>query len=110
MAELRKEMNEKLEKMMREVKNSRRTQSISSKRNNGQTMPPKHINKDGGEEKASDTENQENRTQDNPFRPSETNELRTPIQQIPIENLDLDDTVIINGNRAKEDYHSELWH
>ena len=37
MAELRKEMNEKLEKMMIEVKNSRRTQSIPSKRNNGQT-------------------------------------------------------------------------
>ena len=49
---------------------------------------------------------QENRIQDNPFRPSETNELRTPIQPVSIPNLDLDDTVIINENRTEEDYHT----
>ena len=35
MAELRKEMNEKLEKMMRKVKNSRKPQSIPNRKNNG---------------------------------------------------------------------------
>ena len=83
MAELRKEMNKKLEGMMREVKNSRRIQSISSRKNNGQNTSrietPKHINNDDGEINASDTENQEKRMQDNPFRPSEANDLRTPI-------------------------------
>ena len=53
MTELRKEMNEKVEKMMREVKNSRRTQSIPNRKNNGQTTSrietPKHINNDDGE-------------------------------------------------------------
>ena len=32
MADLRKEINEKLEKMMREVKNSGRTQSVSNRK------------------------------------------------------------------------------
>ena len=35
MAELKKEMNEKLEKVLREVTNSRRTQSIPSGKDNG---------------------------------------------------------------------------
>ena len=73
-------MNEKLERMMREVKNSRRTESIPSRKNNGQTTSrietPKHIISNDGEINASDTGNQENRMQDNPFRPSETNEIR----------------------------------
>ena len=103
MAELRKEMNEKLERMMREVKSSR-TKSIPRRKDNEQTTSriatPKHINNDDGEINASDTENQENRIQDNPFGPSEINELRTPIQPISIQNLDLDDTVTINENRA----------
>ena len=103
-------MNEKLEKMMREVKSSRRTQSFPIRKNNGQTTSrmetPKHINNNDGELNASDTENQESRLHDNPFRPSETNDLRTPCQPIPIHNLDLDGTVIINKDRAEEDYHS----
>ena len=91
-------MNEKLEKMMTEMKNSRRAQSIPSKRYNAQTTSgietSKHISNDEGEIYASDTENQENRMQDTSFRPSETNEeLRTPIQPISIQNLDLDDNV-----------------
>ena len=68
-------MNEKLEKIMREVKNSRRTQSNPNSKNNGQTTSrietPKHINNDDDEINASDTEHQENKRQDNPFRPSE---------------------------------------
>ena len=61
MAELRKEMNEKKAKMMREVKNSRRAQSIHGRSNNGQTTSrretPRHINNDDGEINASDHEN-----------------------------------------------------
>ena len=53
-------MNEKLERMMREVKISRRTQSIPDSKDNGQTTSrietPKHINSDDGEMTASDTE------------------------------------------------------
>ena len=94
MAALRKEIIEKLEKMMREMKNNRRMQSIPIKKNNGQTTSrietPKHINNDNSEINASDTENQENRRQDNPFRPSETNELRTLNQTVSIQNLHLD--------------------
>ena len=94
MAALRKEIIEKLEKMMREMKNNRRMQSIPIKKNNGQTTSrietPKHINNDNSETNVSDTENQENRRQDNPFRPSETNELRTLNQTVSIQNLHLD--------------------
>ena len=98
MAELRKEMNDKLERIMREVNNSRRTRSIPRRKGNGQTTSrietPIYINSDDGEINASDTENQESRLKDNPFRPSETNELRTQIQPISIPNVDLDETVI----------------
>ena len=106
MAELRKEINEKFKRLMREGKNSRRTQSIPSRKVNGPTTSiietPKHINNDDGEMNVSDTENQENRIQKVPFRPSETNELRTPIQPIFIQNRDLDDTVIIKENRERK--------
>ena len=86
-------MNEMVE-MMREKKN-RRTQSIPSRKDNGQTTSrietTKQVKNDDGEINESDTENQENTIQDNPFRPSETNELRTHIQPISIQNIDLDD-------------------
>ena len=54
---------------------------------------------------ASDTENQESRIQDKPIRPSETNEFRTPIQPISIQNLDLDDTIIVDKDHTGDDYH-----
>ena len=89
-AELRKDMSDELERMMRELKNTRRTQSIPSRKDNGQTTSrietPKHKNSNDGEINSSDTENQENRMQDNPFRPSVTNKLGTPIQSISIQN------------------------
>ena len=51
MAELRKQMNEKLEKMMREMRSNRRTQSIPNRKIIGQTTSkietPKHMNDDG---------------------------------------------------------------
>ena len=60
MTELRKEMNEKLEKKMREIRNNRRTQSVSNKKGNGQTTSkietPKHINNDDCETNAPDTD------------------------------------------------------
>ena len=80
-AELRKEVNEKLERMMRELKNSRKTQSIPRRKDNEQTTSriemPKHMNNGDGEINASNTKNQANRIQDKLFRPPELNELRT---------------------------------
>ena len=92
---------------MREVKN-RRSQSIPNRINNQKTTSrietPKHINNNDGELNASDTEIQENRIQDDPLRPTETNELRTPIQPISSQNLDLFDTENKNEDRTGEDY------
>ena len=60
--------------MMREVKNCKRTQSIPRRNNNEQTTSrigtPNHMNNGDGGMNASDTENQENTIQDNPFGPS----------------------------------------
>ena len=56
---------------------------------------------------ASDIENQENEVLHNLFRPSEINELRTPIQPIGFQNIDLDDIVIVNEDRTGEDYHMD---
>ena len=57
---------------------------------------PKHVNDDGGEQIASDTDNQETEKQDNPSRPSEINKIRMPIQFVCIQNIDLIDPVIVN--------------
>ena len=97
-ANLRKEMDEKLEKILKEMKNSKRTQSVPNRRYREQNTPragtSKCIENEGDEENASEPENQECETQDNPFRPSNLNELRTPIQPLNIQNIDLNDSVV----------------
>ena len=111
-SDLRKEMNEKLEKMLEEVKNSTRAQSLASRRYQEQNIPQvgtsKNINNRDDEENASEPEGQEIEIQDNPFTPSNMNELKTPMQPPIIQNIDLNDSVIINENRAEEDYHIVL--
>ena len=98
-------------KMMREVKTNKRTQSVPSRKNDepatSRAETPRYSNNNDGEINASDTENEENRIQDNPFRPSDINELRTPFQPINTKNADLDET--INEDRITEDYHSMLF-
>ena len=106
---LRKEMDEKLEKILKEMKNNRRAQSVPNRRYREQNTPKagtsRYISNEDGEENASEPENQECETQDNPFRPSNLNELRTPMQPLSIQNIDLNDSVVINENRTEEDYH-----
>ena len=106
---LRKEMDEKLEKILKEMKNNRRTQSVPNRRYREQNTPragtSKYTSNEGGEGSASEPENQECEIQDNLFRPSNFNELRTPIQPLSIQNIDLNDSVVINEDRAQEDYH-----
>ena len=107
---LRKEMDEKLEKILKEMKNNRRTQSVPNRRYREQNTPragtSKYISNEDGEENASEPENQECEIQDNPFRPSNLNELRTPMQPLSIRNIDLNDSVVINEDRTGEDYHT----
>ena len=90
-ANLRKEMDENLEKILREMKNSRRTQSEPNRQYREQDTPrsgtSKYIDNEGDEENASGPENQECEVQDNPFRPSNLNELRTPIQPLSTQTL-----------------------
>ena len=106
---LRKEMDEKLEKILKEMKNNRRTQSVPNRRYREQNTPragtSKHISNEDDEENASGPENQECEIQGNPFRPSNLNELRTPMQPLSIQNIDLNDSVVINEDRTQEDYH-----
>ena len=108
---LRKEMDEKLEKILKEVKNNRRTQSVPNRRYREQNTPKagtsKYISNEDGEENASEPENQECEIQGNPFRPSNLNELRTPMQPLSIQNIDLNDSVVINEDRTGEDYHTK---
>ena len=77
------------------MKNSRRAQSVPSRRYQKQNTPQvgtsNNINYGDDEENASDPEDQENEIQDNPFRPSSMNELRTPMQPLNIQNIDLND-------------------
>ena len=103
-------MNEKLEKIPKGMKNNRRTQSVPNRRYREQNTPragtSKYISNEDGEENASEPENQECEIQDNPFRPSNLNELRTPMQPLSIRNIDLNDSVVINEDRTGEDYHT----
>ena len=111
-ANLRKEMDEKLEKILIEMKNNRRTQSVPNRRYREQNTPragtSKYASNEDGEENASELENQKCEIQDDPFRPSSLNELRTPIQPVSIQNIDLNDSVVINEDRTGEDYH--IWY
>ena len=106
---LRKEMDEKLEKILKEMQNNRRTQSVPNRRYREQNTPKagtsNNISNEDGEENASEPENQEREIQDNPFRPSNLNELRTPMQPLNIRNIDLNDSVVMNEDRTQEDYH-----
>ena len=91
------------------MKNSRRTQSVPNRRYREQNTPragtSKYASIEDGEENASEPENQECEIQDNPFRPSNLNELRTPIQPLSMQNIDLNDSVVMNEDRTGEDYH-----
>ena len=108
-ANLRKEVDEKLEKILKEMKNNRRTQSVPNRRYREQNTPragtSKYASNEEGEENASEPENQECEIQSNPFRPPNLNELRTPIQPLSMQNIDLNDSVVINEDRTGEDYH-----
>ena len=91
------------------MKNNRRTQSVPNRRNREQNTPKagtsKYISNEDGEENASEPENRECEIQGNPFRPSNLNELRTPMQPLSIQTIDLNDSVVINEDRTGEDYH-----
>ena len=108
-ANLRKEMDEKLEKILKEIKNNRRTQSVTNRRYREQNTPragtSKYASNEDGEENASEPENQECEIQDNPFRPSNLNELRTPMQPLSMQNIDLNDSVVTNEDRTGDDFH-----
>ena len=108
---LRKEMEEKLEKILKEMKKNKRTQSVPNKRyreqNTSRAGTSKYTSNEDGEENASEPENQECEIQDNPFRPSNLNELRTPVQPLSIQNIDLNESVVINEDRTQEDYHTQ---
>ena len=108
MSELRKEMNEKVEKMMHKMKNSKTTQSVPTKKNfepNTSYMEtPKHTNNENGGLIASNMDYQKNRIRDNPFSSFGITELRSPGQPVCVQNFDSDDTVIINEVRTGEYY------
>ena len=108
-ANLGKEMEEKLEKVLKEIKIIRRTQSVPRRRYQEQNTPragtSKYISNEGDEENAPEPENQESGVQGNPFRPYNMKELRTPMQPLGMQNIDLNDSVVINEDRTGEDYH-----
>ena len=78
-ANLRKEVDEKLEKILKKMKNNRRTQSVPNRRYREQNTlragTSKYASNEDGEENATEPENQECEIQDNPFRPPNLNEF-----------------------------------
>ena len=63
------------------MKHSKNAQSVPDRKIR-ETL--KHINDEDGEVNATNMDNQESSVQDNPFRPSELNELRSPVQPVCI--------------------------
>ena len=108
-SDLRKGMNEKLEKMLKEMENSSRAQSVPSRRYQEQNTPQvgtsENTNNINDEANASEPGSQESEIQDNPFGLSNMNELRTPMQSLNNKNIDLNDSVVKNEDRTGEDYH-----
>ena len=98
-------MNEKMQKMLKRMKNSRRAQFMPSRRyqeqNTPQTGASKNTKSKDDEGNASELEDQENEIQDSPFRPSNMNELRTPMQHLIIQNIDLNDSVVIHEDHKE---------
>ena len=92
------------------MKNNRRTQSVPGRRyreqNNHKARTSKNVDNEGDEEHASEIENQKCEIQDNLSRPSNLNELRMPIQPLSMQNIDLNDSEVINEDRIGEDYHN----
>ena len=75
--------------------------------NTPQVGTSKNTNNKDDEANASEPqEDQENDIQHNPFRPSNKNELR--MQPLNIQNIDLNDSVVINEDRTGEDCHSVI--
>ena len=74
--------------------------------NTPQVGTSRNINNEDDEAKASEPGDQENEIQHNPFRPSNLNEIKTPMQPLSIQNFNSKDSVIINENRAEEDCHT----
>ena len=87
------------------MNNSRRTQSVPSRSITNKTRlgTSKNSNKWDDEANASEPENQENEIQDNPFRPSNMNELGTPMQPLNKQNIDFKYSVVIYEDRTGED-------
>ena len=56
---------------------------------------------------ASNTENNRDRIQDNRFPSSDMDELRQLSTPLGVANETLQDTVIINENRQRADYHNK---
>ena len=105
-------MNEKMQKMLKEMKKSRRAQSMPSRRYQEQNTPQagtsKNTNNKDDEGNASELKDQENEIQDSPFRPSNMNELRTPMQHLIIQNIDLNDSVVIHEDHKERIITQEL--
>ena len=74
-------MNEKLENMLEEMKNSRRAQSLTNRRYQEQNTPQaktsKTKNTKDDEAKTSEPEDQKSEIQDSLFEPSNMNEYKT---------------------------------
>ena len=109
-SDLREEMNEKLEKILKAMKSSRKAQFVTNRRNQEQNTPQaatsKNKNTKDDEANASEPEDQENEIQDSPFRPSNMNEFKTPMKPLNLQNIDLNDSVVINEDRIGEYYHN----
>ena len=59
---------------------------------------------------ASDSENTNSEDEDRSLRASEMRDLRNPVRPVLLNELDLNDTVIVNENPEAEDYHMvEFW-
>ena len=102
-------MNEKLGKRLKDMKNSSRAQSVPNRRYQEQNSPQvgtsENTNNRNDEAKAFEPGNQESEIQDNPFGLFNMNELRTPMQSLNIQNINLNDSVVKNEDRTGEDYH-----
>ena len=105
-------MYSKFEMLLQEMKENRSVSAITNPRSElGENVPEKPTSSRNITSEVENASNKKTRAeiQDTPFRSSEMMELRQPVEPLNLQNIDLEDTLIINQGPQGADYHMRTY-
>ena len=108
MTQIEQQLNSKFEKILEETTTNRESNLINDEADaeNNRPSTSNSENKNLRRKRASNSEIDKVRNQDNRFQASEMYDLRQPSTPFGIANETLEDTIIINENRQEANYHT----